>query len=54
MNRVAKKIKHAKRLALKQGLHIDPGSFPQFLKIARVIQIFKAGDPNQLENFRPI
>ena len=30
------------------------GSFPQLLKVARVIHIFEAGDPNQLGNYRPI
>ena len=33
---------------------LTSGSFPQFLKIARVIPIFKAGDRNQLGNYRPI
>ena len=33
---------------------LTSGSFPQFLKVARVIPIFKAGNPNQLGNYRPI
>ena len=33
---------------------LTSGSFPNFLNIARVIQIFKAGDPFQLGNYRPI
>ena len=33
---------------------LTSGSFPQFLKIARVIPIFNAGDANQLGNYRPI
>jgi len=30
------------------------GIFPQALKIAKIIAIFKAGDRNVLTNFRPI
>ena len=29
-------------------------SFPDTLKIAKVLPIFKTGDPEQLENYRPI
>ena len=41
-------------LAYIMNRSLASGSFPQFLKIARVIPIFKAGDPNQLGNYRPI
>ena len=33
---------------------LTSGSFPQFLKVARVIQIFKEDIPNHLGNYRPI
>ena len=35
-------------------LSLVSGSFPDTLKIARVLPIFKTGDPEQLENYRPI
>ena len=33
---------------------LTPGFFPQLLKVACFITIFKADDPNQLGNYGPI
>ena len=33
---------------------IEQGKFPDFLKIAEVVPIFKKGDSNQVTNYRPI
>ena len=35
-------------------LSLTQGVFPQQLKIARVVPIFKSGDANELGNYRPI
>ena len=35
-------------------LSLVSGSFPDTLKIAKVLPIFKTGDPGQLEIYRPI
>ena len=32
---------------------LTSGLFPQLLKVARIVPIFKAGDPNQLGNYGP-
>ena len=37
---------------INQSLHI--GIFPDKLKIAKVIPLFKKGDPTLIENYRPI
>ena len=36
------------------NLLVSEGVFPQYLKIARVIPIFKKGDKNKTINYRPI
>ena len=33
---------------------LNSGSFPQLVKVARFISIFKSDDPNKLGNCRPI
>lgn len=33
---------------------ISTGNFPECLKVAKVIPIFKSGDPRELNNYRPI
>ena len=36
------------------SLSLVSGCFPDTLKIAKVLPIFKTGDPDKLENYRPI
>ena len=36
------------------NLSLSSGVFPQELKIARIIPLFKSGDPMQLNNYRPV
>ena len=36
------------------NLYVSVGVFPQYLKIAEVIPIFKKGDKNKTTNYRPI
>ena len=36
------------------NLTISKGIFPQRLRIAKVIPIFKSGDESQFNNYRPI
>ena len=36
------------------NLSLVSGCFPDTLKIAKVLPIFKTGDPEKLENYRPI
>ena len=36
------------------GKSIEKGVFPDALKIARVITLFKGGDPTDISNYRPI
>ena len=36
------------------SLSLVSGCFPDTLKIAKALPIFKTGDPNKLENYRPI
>ena len=35
------------------GKSIEKGIFPNALKIARVIPLFKGGDPSDISNYRP-
>ena len=35
-------------------MSLESGIFPDKLKIARVIPLFKAGDPANISNYRPI
>ena len=35
-------------------MSLESGNFPDNLKIARVIPVFKAGDPANTSNYRPI
>ena len=43
-----------KSLTLVQNQVLNMGIFPDKLKIAKVIQIFKKGDPTLFKNYRPI
>lgn len=36
------------------NLSLESGCFPDALKIAKVLPIFKSGDPERFENYRPI
>jgi hypothetical protein len=36
------------------SLSLSQGVFPEFLKISRVVPIFKGGDPDLCDNYRPI
>jgi hypothetical protein len=36
------------------NISLSTGQFPQLLKQCRVIPIFKAGDPLECDNYRPI
>jgi hypothetical protein len=44
----------AKPLAHIVNLSISSGIFPDFLKIARVIPVFKSGDRRLMSNYRPV
>jgi hypothetical protein len=33
---------------------LEVGNYPDFLKVSRITPVFKAGDPTQFENYRPI
>jgi hypothetical protein len=41
-------------LAHIYSLSLRNGTFPEFLKISRVVPIFKGGDPELCDNYRPI
>ena len=50
----AAKVLVAKPLMLIFNQAIKTGQYPDALKIAKVIPLFKKGDPHQINNYRPI
>ena len=55
-NKMLKYIKKeiSKPLTLKINKMLDSGIFPSGLKIEKILPIFKKGDVNSLNNYRPI
>ena len=43
-----------KHITVKVNQCLETGIFPDKLKIAKVIPLFKKGDPEQIDNYRPI
>ena len=48
------KIEISKPLTLIINQMLDSGIFPSGLKISKILLIFKKGDVNSLNNYRPI
>ena len=55
----AKIVKRSSRLFIDQLTHLfnlslEQGTFPNHLKIAKVIPLFKSGDNTLISNYRPV
>ena len=49
-----KTVKHVIKQIVKPITHISNRSFPNSMKLAKIIPAFKSGDRFQLSNYRPI